>query len=130
MESLRSALAGRKDVRLALILGSAARGRQTADSDLDVVVLAPNTDLLALGAELMRACHRDVDVVSLADASIPLLEEIVRDAIVIHESTPGQFAAFRSRALIDLETDRPWYRRMCEAWLRRVADTGLSDGQP
>ena len=53
-EAIREALAGRADVRLALLFGSRARADARAESDVDVAVeTADGTDLLAL-ASLLR----------------------------------------------------------------------------
>jgi hypothetical protein len=49
--------------------------------------------------------------------------------VVLCEGAAGAAAAWRSRTLSDLEIDRPWYARMREAWLRRVAERGIADGQ-
>lgn len=118
-------LAGRHDVRVALLFGSRARATARPDSDVDLAVEAPDVDLLTLGAELGAALDLEVDVVELADASIPLLEHVVRDGIVVHEGRRGAGAMWRSRTLATLETDRPWYHRMRDAWLARVAREGI-----
>jgi predicted nucleotidyltransferase len=127
-ESLRRALAGRDDVDLALLFGSRARGRAHADSDVDLAVLAPGVDLLDLTASLTLALDLEVHVADLDDASIPLLQAILRDGILVHEGRRGSAARWRSHALTTLETDGPWYVRMSEAWLRRVAERGVVDG--
>ncbi len=124
-DRLRAALSSRPEVRLALLFGSHARGQERTDSDVDVAVIAPGSDLLSLGALLSAACGREVDVVPLDDPSIPLLEELVRDAEVIHEAQPGLAASWRSRTLAALEIDRPWFARMRDAWLARVARDGI-----
>ena len=64
----------------------------------------------------------------LEDATIPLVERLVRDGIVVHEGYPGAGALWRSRTLATLETDRPWLARMSDAWLARVKDHGFSRG--
>jgi predicted nucleotidyltransferase len=125
---IRRALEGRSDVHLALLFGSAARGTARPDSDVDIAVDAPSADLFDLAATLVGALDLEVDLVSLEDPSIPLLEELIRDGIKLHEAWPGAFAGWRSRALTTLETDRPWYARMREAWLKRVAERGFSGG--
>jgi predicted nucleotidyltransferase len=125
---VRDALAGRVDVRVAILFGSHARGTARADSDVDIAVDAPGVDVLSLGAALSRALEREVDIVPLEDATIPLQEHLVRDGIVVHEGYPGAGALWRSRTLTTLETDRPWFSRMCDAWLTRVKDRGLSRG--
>jgi predicted nucleotidyltransferase len=123
IEQLSGALRDRDDVRLALLFGSWAKDRGRADSDVDVAVLAPGVDLLGLGVELERSIGAVVDVVSLESASIPLLVEIVGDGVVVHQGRPGAAASWRTRALVELETD--WYGRMRDAWLARVAAKGL-----
>jgi hypothetical protein len=84
--------------------------------------------LLVLKAALAAALGREADLVSLEDATIPLLEHLVRDGIVVHEGYPGAGALWRSRILATLETDRPWFERMSGAWLARVAERGVSRG--
>ena len=118
---LKQALAGRDDVRLALLFGSHARGRARPESDVDLAVDAPDVDLLALAHDLALAIGAEVDLLDLARATIPLVEEIVRDGIVVRERSPGLAARWRSHALASLEIDRPWYDRMCRGYLRRLA---------
>ncbi len=118
---LRAALGRRDDVELALLFGSAARGQARDDSDLDVAVYAPGADLLELAARLTEAAAKEVDIVSLEDLPLPLLEELVKDAIVIHEGRPGAAARWRVHALWTLETDGPGYRRMRDAFIARLA---------
>jgi predicted nucleotidyltransferase len=126
--ALGRALAGRTDVRVAMLFGSGARGTAHEPFDVDVAVEAPGVGLLELAASLGQALDREVDVVDIADATIPLLEEIVRDGIVVHEGTRGAGALLRSRTLAMLETDRPWSARMRRAWLARVRERGLGHG--
>jgi predicted nucleotidyltransferase len=118
-----------RDVRLALLFGSHARGCARSDSDIDVAVDAPGVDLLTLSARLSQATGHEVDVIALQEAGVPLLEELVRDAMVIHEGSTGAGARWRARALATLETDRPWFGRMRDAWLMRLSDKGVKLGQ-
>jgi uncharacterized protein len=122
--TVRRFLRGRVDVRLAIVFGSRARGTATPASDLDVAVRAPGVDLLELAAELSRVTGHEVDVVPLEDAGVPLLDRIVREGVGVHEARPGALATWRARALAELETDRPWFARMRERWLARVASHG------
>ena len=62
VETLRAALAGRKDVQLALLFGSQARGRARPDSDADVAYLGETVDPLELAYHLSLAARREVDV--------------------------------------------------------------------
>jgi uncharacterized protein len=114
------------DVALALLFGSRARGDASETSDADVALLAPpSADLLEIGARLSQASGLEVDVVSLADPGVPLLDELLRDAVVLYEARPGAYATWRSHVLADLEIDRPWYERMRDAWIERVAERGV-----
>jgi predicted nucleotidyltransferase len=122
--AIRQFLRGRTDVRLAIVFGSRVRGTATPASDVDIAVHAPGVDLLGLAADLSRITGHEVDVVDLEDAGVPMLARIVREGVGGHEATPGALAAWRARALADLETDRPWFARMRDAWLARVAAHG------
>jgi uncharacterized protein len=120
--ALRGTLAGREDVKLALLFGSVARGRWRADSDVDVAVQGADLDLLALAADLAAAAGREADVVDLGRAGYPLTQALLRDAIVLHEGRPGAAASWRTRAILETETDRPWFERMRDAYLKRLAE--------
>jgi predicted nucleotidyltransferase len=122
---LTTLLRGRTDVRVALLFGSQARRTAREDSDVDLAIVGQGVDVLELRNELSQALGREVDVVHLTDPGIPLLEAVIRDGVVVHEAIPGCAAMWRSRALATLETDRPWFARMRDAWLRRVAEQGL-----
>lgn len=121
IDALREALKGRKDIRLALLFGSRARGRSRGDSDADVAVLGEDLDLLSLAADLSGAARVEVDVVSLKDPGYPLLNALLRDSLVLHEGQRGAAASWRTRAQLQAETDRPGYERMRDAYLRKLA---------
>jgi predicted nucleotidyltransferase len=120
-------LRGFSDVRLAILFGSRARGSARPGSDVDLAIDAPAAVCGALGATLTSALGAEVDLVRLEMATVPLLEALIADGIVAHEAQPGAGAAWRSRTLAQLETDRPWYRRQRDAWLARVASSGFAD---
>jgi predicted nucleotidyltransferase len=122
VESLRKALRERRDVRLALLFGSRARGRARPDSDADVGVLGKDLNLLSLTSDLSEAAGIEVDVVSLADPGYPLLNALLRDSIVLHEGERGAAATWRSRAWLQAETDRPWFERMRDSFLKHLAE--------
>jgi len=125
VQAIRLFFQERMDVRLALVFGSRGRGTAAPTSDIDVAVCAPGVDLLGLTADLSRAMGLEVDVLALEDAGVPLLARIVREGVLVHEARPGTAARWRAQALADLETDAPWFARMRDAWLRRVADRGI-----
>ena len=122
VESLRKALHGRSDVRLALLFGSRAKGRSRLDSDADVAVLGQDLNLFSLMSDLSHAAGVEVDIVSLKDPGFPLLNVLLRDGIVLHEGERGAAATWRSRAWLQAETDRPWFERMRDSFLRHMAE--------
>ena len=130
VNALRAGLAAKPQVALALLFGSVARGTEREDSDVDLAVATEGEfDLLDVARELGARVGREVHVVQLRDATIPLLDEIVRDGVLVYEGRPNAAAQWRTRALCSLEIDRPWYARMRDAWLKQVEKHGLSDGQ-
>ena len=110
---------------MGILFGSQARGTAHAQSDVDVAVQAPPSEVPAIAAALSAAWGREVDVVTLDDPPIPLLEALIRDGEVIFEAVRGAGASWRAATLSNLEIDRPWYERMSKAWLARVAREGL-----
>jgi predicted nucleotidyltransferase len=128
--AIRSLLASQHGVSLALLFGSVARDAANEQSDIDLAVDGEDVDLARISAALSLGLGRETQVVALRDAGVPLLEEILRDGIVVYEHRPYAAARWRSHVLSDMEIDRPWYARMRDAWLRRVAQRGLDDGQP
>jgi predicted nucleotidyltransferase len=128
INAMGEVLAAFPEVRLALLFGSEAKGTARRDSDVDVAVEAPVGSLGQIAAALSSRLGAEVDVVRLETASIPLLEALIADGIVLHEGKRGAGALWRSRVLAQLETDRPWYRRQRDAWLQRVAKHGFSRG--
>ena len=112
-------------VRVAIAFGSRVRGTSTPTSDLDLAIVGGGAELLTLRAALTRGCGIEVDLVLLDDPPIGLLEAILAHGEVVYEATPGAAAAWRSRTLATLETDRPGFARMRDSWLRQVAARGV-----
>jgi predicted nucleotidyltransferase len=83
LASLRSALRTEQNVRFALLFGSAARGEDTAGSDVDLLVAMRDDSLervTDLSAKLERLTGRRVDVVPLPSAEA--VPGLLADAIV------------------------------------------------
>ena len=104
---LRSALRTERNVRFALLFGSAARGEDTERSDVDVIVSLRDSSFiraLDLQAKLEEAIGRQVDVTLLEDAEM--------------DATFLAIAIEDGRVLVDRES--VWSRlRRREAALRR-----------
>lgn len=110
LSQLRGALRTERNIRFALLFGSAATGSDTAASDVDVLVdlRDPSLErLAALSAKLEMAVGRPVDVIRLQDA----------------EADPSFLAGVVSegRVLVDREGLWPRLRRREAAMRRRGA---------
>ncbi len=121
IDALRRALRNRQDVRLAMLFGSRARGCAGPGSDADLAVEAPGVDLWTLAADLSQAAGLEVDVVDLREAGYPLLKAVLRDGLLVHQGQKGALGSWRSQAIARVELDRPWFERMRDGFLRRLA---------
>lgn len=127
VERLRAALGGGPPVRLAVLFGSAASGRQRPDSDVDVAVLAP---IAGLDESLERSLHRaltrgarsDVDLVRIERASTLLTWQIALRGVLLAEASPGEFARFRARAASDYIDYAPSLAHHGEIFRRRLIE--------
>lgn len=125
IDALRQVLAQSPEIRLAILFGSQANGATHSESDVDIAYLGRCRDRMQLTTKLLEACGQDIDLVSLHSAGVPLLEEVVHNGVLIYESGPNVFSAWRSHALAELELDRSWYNRMRDAWLKAIAEKGV-----
>jgi predicted nucleotidyltransferase len=116
--AIRAVLAAREEIILAYLFGSAADGRLTPDSDVDVAVWAARTldteTRMELIRDLGRTTGRAVDLVDLASTGVPLLQQVL---------TTGRELLCRDRAakerliirmLNDVEDFLPLRRRALE----------------
>lgn len=99
-------------------------GRRDPDTDFDVAI-SGDVDTLGLASDLSHILGCEVDIVDLEAASYPLVGELLRDGIVLHERRPGAASSWRTRAILEHEADRPWFERMRDAYMVRVADKGI-----
>jgi predicted nucleotidyltransferase len=109
ISALRRSLRTEHNVRFALLFGSAARGTDTALSDIDVLVVMRDASLdrvVDLEAKLTAASGRRVDIVRLEDA----------------ERQPAFLADIAAVGRVLVDRDRVWPRfRSRESGLRREA---------
>jgi predicted nucleotidyltransferase len=122
---LETVLRGVPGLDLAILFGSTARGVATEASDIDLAIEgAPQSHHEVAGA-VARSLDREVDVADLRNAGVPLLRELLSDGVVVFERRPGLAGSFRARALLAVATDGPWYDRMRDAAVRRIAREGF-----
>ncbi len=76
------------DVRRSALFGSFARGEETAESDIDLLIEFKGKksllDLVDLKIELKEALHKNVDLVTYRSVSPLLKEKIQKEAIQIY----------------------------------------------
>ncbi|MDF1613498.1 type VII toxin-antitoxin system MntA family adenylyltransferase antitoxin [Desulfurivibrio dismutans] len=104
-------------ISFAYLFGSSARGEATAASDLDIAIHCRSSDpeecfiaKLDLQADLCRSLGRnDIDILVLNTAPILLLDEVVRQGILLHEQEPAAREKFELDTLhqaIDFKSQR------------------------
>ena len=105
-----------------MLFGSRARGVERERSDVDLAVAAAPLDRLGIMRDLSMATGLSVDVVDLDRAGYFLLTALLRDGIVVHEGRRHAAAEWRTRAILETETDRANFERMRDAFLRKTAE--------
>lgn len=121
LSKLRQALRTERDVRLAVLYGSIARGDEDAGSDLDLLVALSNDEVMAsarLARRLGTVVGRHVDVALLEgiEATAPLLLARVLDEGRVIVDRDGIWARLREdRRAIHARAQRSYRRQMAEA---------------
>ncbi len=105
VESLKAALGTGPVLELAVLFGSAAKGRLRRDSDLDVGII-PACDLtlrdeLDLAAALSLATGREVDLVRLDQASTLVRWQVAKHHVPLFGRTASSLSHFLARAALD-----------------------------
>ena len=126
LERLRELLVRQEDIKLSIVFGSVAGGRQNPESDLDVAVLAdgPLTTERrhALIQSLAQVSRRPVDLIDLFTVGEPLLGRILQQGQRL-TGTSSSWAAMVTRHLFDAADFLPYRHRMLkerrEAWTKQ-----------
>lgn len=123
-----------RDARFALLFGSAAAGRLTPTSDLDVAVLyaepLPVSELARLSGEVERHTGRSSDVVDLLRAGPILKMQVVRhgrDLVVNDRTALARFRAEVPSEYYDFRIER---RAAEEALMARMRSTAGAAAKP
>ena len=123
-DRIRQVLNQHGGIRLAILFGSLADGRATAQSDLDLAVL---TDIplsaetkMTLIAELSQAIGRPVDLIDLRIAGEPLLGQVLKRGVRLF-GNDTDYAELLKRHLFDEADFMPYRRRILaerrQAWI-------------
>lgn len=102
------------EVKLAILFGSLALGTATADSDLDLAVLAEKpltTEMrIELIADLADRLGRPVDLIDLQTVGEPLLGEVLKGRRILGDDT--RYAQLITRHLFDAADFLPYRQRI------------------
>jgi predicted nucleotidyltransferase len=133
VDEIRVVLESGPPLRLAVLFGSAARGRLRSDSDLDVAVLPvdallPLTPELDLQVALERATGRSVDLVRLDQAPTMLRWDIARHGRVLLANPVGELVRFRSEAACENADFAPSFQRAAGLYRKHLLDTTRPGG--
>ncbi len=124
-DRLRKALDAFPGIRLAVLFGSAARGQETARSDIDLGVLLAEDAADALwDIEIAAgsAVRRPVDLIDLRRAPPLLRFEITRDGVVLLEREAGVWTRFKARAWLDWWDWAPIARKIHKIAAQRLRE--------
>lgn len=121
---LKETLAEHGGVRLAILFGSRATGRATANSDLDLAVrtAAPlkAAEKIALIEKLATATGLPIDLIDLTHAGEPLLGQILKHGVRL-QGSDEDYANLLTRHLFDAADFLPYRRRILaerrQAWI-------------
>jgi predicted nucleotidyltransferase len=116
-------------LRFAMLFGSAAKGTQRTDSDVDVAIFPDDPQLsladeLSLQTSLTRTCARDVDLVRLDRAPTLVRWQVVRHGRVLLEPRPFTAARFIAAAIADYLDFAPAFERAAETFRRALIAAG------
>ncbi|MBI5490588.1 MAG: nucleotidyltransferase domain-containing protein [Deltaproteobacteria bacterium] len=123
-------LRGLPGLRFVALFGSAASGRATARSDLDIAVSVghdgrPSFDeQLTLSASLSGIAGRDVDLVVVEEASTILRRQIALQGRALWEREHGNFIRFQASAAFEYEDFAPVFRVCRDGFLAALMRKG------
>ena len=107
IESVRQFLLSSPLVAFGLVFGSHARGTARPDSDVDVAIGVAGRarldahDLGDLTSRIEQATGRDVDLVVLHEAGIPLAFRVFREGIEVLVRDRAAFVDLKARTIVE-----------------------------
>jgi predicted nucleotidyltransferase len=125
LKELTVSLEAQPDVLAAIVFGSAASGRLSAESDLDLALLFSDTGVpdafavLDLRAALEQQTHRDVDLVVLNHASTILAFQAIKKGQLIFCRDSRAYQRYIVRLISEYADFKRIRRPIEEAVLRR-----------
>lgn len=124
IQQLQATLQQFPSITLAIVFGSLATGRESAQSDLDIAVRGDRAIDVRLKMQLIdalaKAVGRPVDLIDLSTAGQPLLGEILKHGIRIH-GKDERYAELIMKNLLEQADFLPYRNRILkqrrDAWL-------------
>lgn len=114
------------DIKLAILYGSAAKGRLRADSDVDLALLchSPLTPerKMQLAMRLHQKLLRQVDLVDLSTLSGTLLKQVLCHGRLLIKNDTNAYAALLQRMVYNQTDMRPYVTRTLLERQRRFVD--------
>lgn len=121
-EKLKKCFEGRDDILLAFVFGSAAAGRLTAESDVDVAVLftiqPQYANVLELRERISELTNRSADIVVLNNSSPIIRMQVLKHGILVHCVNEAEYRNFIVRTVKEYD-DLKYLRREAEANIQK-----------
>lgn len=116
MQTIKDVLDHQPDVMVAIVYGSEASERSTPSSDIDLAIALDRPmsmeEELDYFAKLSRVSSREIDLVDLWKAHVPLLSEILDNGTQLVKKSPELLAEFIKRACFENADFMPLRRRV------------------
>ena len=104
------------EIQLCIVFGSAASGKISVRSDVDIAVAAhqalPAYRRLQLTEALSTATKRDVDLIDLVAVSGPILKQSLTKGVVVQNRDKLLYAGLISKMLFNQADMMPYYDRI------------------
>jgi predicted nucleotidyltransferase len=115
-EMLLGVLSRCPDIQLCIVFGSAAAGRASPESDLDIAIAAGQPLTADRRLELIdafsAATTKEIDLVDLMVVSGPILRQALSRGVVVQNRDKNLYARLISRMLFNQADMMPYYDRI------------------
>jgi predicted nucleotidyltransferase len=113
---IRKVLSRHEQIKLCIIFGSVASGKESSDSDLDLAIAGDQplsaADLLELAEEFSTAANRNVDLVDLAAATGLISQQALSTGVILQNNDKDLYARLISRMLFNQADMMPYHDRI------------------
>ncbi len=121
--SIQEVLSRHPEVRLCIIFGSIASGKDTPGSDVDIAVAAAYAlsaeKLLELSEDLSAATKREVDLLDLNAATGLISQQALSTGVIVQNDDKDLYAKLISKMLVNQADMMPYHDRILTERRRR-----------